>query len=59
MVANVSDTPLVIPKWAVLGVAEQVSEALVERINARNQSDSSPSSNPKENGENEALYQKP
>ena len=35
MVANFSDEPLVIPKSTVLGVAERVSETLINKINAK------------------------
>ena len=54
MVANFSDEPLVIPKSAVLGVAEQVSETLINKINAETRSGSDPLARNK----NEALYQK-
>jgi len=35
MVANVSDEQLIIPKATVLGVAEEITEELVDRINPR------------------------
>ena len=39
MLANFSDTPLTIPKAAVIGIAEQVAEDLVDRINPPDQPD--------------------
>jgi len=57
MLANFSDTPLVIPKSTVLGVAEQVSEAFVDRVNtARPCSD--PPTETQHRGKNEAIYTK-
>jgi len=53
MLANCGDSPITIPKSTVLGIAEQVSETLVDRINT--------SRRLKEAGKvikNEALYQK-
>jgi hypothetical protein len=35
MVANFSDEQLVIPQTTVLGVAEEITEELVDRINPR------------------------
>jgi len=35
MVANFSDEQLIIPKATVLGVAEEITEELVDRINPR------------------------
>ena len=35
MVANFSDEQLIIPKATVLGVAEEIIEELVDRINTR------------------------
>jgi hypothetical protein len=35
MVANLSDEQLIIPKAAVLGMAEEITEKLVDRINPR------------------------
>jgi hypothetical protein len=35
MIANFSEEALIIPKATVLGIAEQVPEPLVDRINAR------------------------
>jgi len=53
MLANFGDSPITIPKSTVLRIAEQVSETLVDRINASRRC--------KETGkmiENEALYHK-
>jgi len=35
MLANFSNEPLVVPKATVLGVAEEISESLVDRINPK------------------------
>ena len=51
--ANFGDSPITIPKSTILGIAEQVSETLVNRINA--------SQRCKETGkviENQVLYRK-
>jgi len=53
MLANFGDSPITIPKSTVLGIAEQVSETLVDRINDSRRC--------KETGKiikNEALYHK-
>jgi hypothetical protein len=42
MVANFSDEQLIIPKVTVLGVAEEITEALVDRINPRDPPTSDP-----------------
>jgi len=38
MLANFSNEPLTIPKATILGVAEEASEALIEKINAKAES---------------------
>ena len=58
MVANFSNEELTIPKATVLGVAEEVSEALVDRINAGDRSNSSPPTPQHRKKNNRALYQK-
>jgi hypothetical protein len=57
MVANFSDESLTIPKKTILGVAEQIEEPLVNRINDEIKSDTSPVK-PRRKRKNEALYQK-
>ena len=54
MVANFSNDELTIPS----GVAEEVSEALVDRINAGDRSNSSPPTPQHRKKNNRALYQK-
>ena len=58
MVANFSDESLKIPKKTVLGVAEQIAEPLVNRINAESKSDTTSPAKPRRKRKNEALYQK-
>jgi hypothetical protein len=53
MLANFSDTPIMIPKSTVLGVAEQISETLVDRINTSQQH-----TEPGKRKKNEGLYSK-
>ena len=40
MLANFSEEMLTVPKNIVLGVAQQVSEQLIDKINAESESDS-------------------
>ena len=58
MVANFSNVELTIPKTTVVGVTEEISEALVDRINARNRSNSGSPTNQQRKRRNKALYQK-
>jgi hypothetical protein len=58
MVAIVSDESLTIPKNTVLGVAEQIAEPLVNRINAESRSDTTSPLKPRRKRNNEVLYQK-
>jgi hypothetical protein len=57
MVANFSDEALTIPKKTVLGVAKQIAEPLVNRINA-SKSDTNSPAKPRRKRKNEALYWK-
>ena len=54
MVANFTSEALTIPKTTVLGIAEEGSESLVDRINT----DSDQPTKPQRKMRNEALYQK-
>jgi len=58
MVANFSDEALTIPKKSILGVAEQIAEPLVKRINDKGKSDINSPEKPRRKRKNEALYQK-
>jgi hypothetical protein len=58
MVAIVSDESHTIPKKTVLGVAEQIAEPLVNRINAESRSDTNSPLRPLRKRNNEVLYQK-
>jgi hypothetical protein len=58
MLANFTEGVLTIPKAAVLGVAEEVSESLIDRLNTRIEHDPSSPTKPPRNKKNEALYNK-
>jgi len=58
MLANFSEEALTIPKKTVLGVAEQIAEPLVNRINAASKSDTNSPAKPRRKRKNEALYSK-
>ena len=55
MLANVSEETLTVPKHAVLGFAQQVSEELISQIKAESESDVD---RPLKRKKNEALYKK-
>jgi len=57
MVANFSDEQLIIPKATVLGVAEEITEELVDRINQRDPPTSDPLNDKQKKKRNE-LYMK-
>jgi len=56
MLANVSDQTLTVPKSTVLGIAEQASEQLIDRITQRKEPSSDSPLRPQ--NKNEALYRK-
>jgi hypothetical protein len=58
MLANFTEEILTIPKATVLGVAEEVSESLIDRINTRTEYDPSSPTKPPRTKKNEALYNK-
>jgi len=58
MVANISSEELTIPKATVLGVAEEISEPLVDRINAGNGSELGLMTSQQRKRRNMALNQK-
>jgi len=54
MVANFTNEALTIPKTTILGITEEVSESLVDRINT----DSDQPTKPQRKKRNEAVYLK-
>ena len=58
MVANFSDEQLIIPKATVLGVAEEITEEPVDRINPRDHPISDPLNDKQRKKKNEFLYRK-
>ena len=58
MLANFSNEPLVVPKATVLGVAEEISESVVDRLNPKGKSESGTTVKPLRQKKNEALYRK-
>ena len=58
MIANFSDEPLTIPKSTVLGIAEEISETVVNKINPPGESDAKLPIKPPRKGKNEALYRR-
>jgi len=58
MLANFSNDPLVVSKAIVLGVAEEISESLVDRINPKCRSESDTPVKRHRQKKNEALYRK-
>jgi len=55
MLANFSEETLTVPKHTVLGIAQQVSEDLIDKTNAESESDTN---KPLKRQKNEALYKK-
>jgi hypothetical protein len=58
MLANFSDQTLTVPKSTVLGIAEEVSEPLVEKINQGKGANANLSQKPERKKKNKALYNK-
>jgi len=58
LVANFSDDPLTIPKSTVIGVAEPVSETLVNLVNSGEQTVAKLRTVPRRKKENVKLYSK-
>ena len=58
MLANFSNEPLVVNKATVLGITQEISESLVDRINAKCKSDADSRTKPRRRKKNEALYNK-
>jgi len=59
MLVNFSDEALTIPKTTVLGIAEGISESLVDKINARPEANSTEPAKPPRKRNNETLSNKP
>jgi hypothetical protein len=58
MLANFSDEELTVPKATILGVAEEISESLVDKINSRSEVNSTEPRKPPRKRKNEVLYNK-
>jgi hypothetical protein len=58
MLANFSDQTLTAPKSTVLGIAEEGSEPLIDKINQRKELNSDSPLKPQRKKKNEALYRK-
>jgi hypothetical protein len=58
VVAKVSDESLTIPKKTVLSVAEQITEPIVNRINAESKNDTNLPVRTQRKRRNEDLYEK-
>jgi hypothetical protein len=56
--ANFGDQTLTVPKSTVPGIAEEASEALIDRINQIKEPDFNRPQNPQRKKKNEALYRK-
>jgi len=56
MLANFSGENLIVPKATVLGIVEEVSEDLVNRVNAKSVSDTKNPATPPRKRKNEHLY---
>ena len=58
MLANFSDETLTVPNATVLGIAERISESLVEKINVRSEAKLNEPAKPPRKRKNEILYDK-
>jgi len=58
MFANFSDEAITIPKATVLGIAEGISESLVDKINAKSGTNFIEPVKPPRKRKNETLYNK-
>ena len=58
MLVNYSNEALTVPKATVFGVTVEISESVVDKINAKNQTSSDIPAKPLRRENNEALYQK-
>jgi len=58
MLTNFSDEALTVPKATVLGIAEEISESIVDKINKVGQSSSNAPNDSSKCGKNKELFQK-
>ena len=58
MVANSSDEELTIPKATVLGIADEVTEETVDKLNVQDNSEPQRLNNREKENKNKTLYQK-
>jgi hypothetical protein len=58
MLANFSDETLILPKATIVGIAEEISESIVNRINAKAETNLNEPPKPPRKRKNEALYNK-
>jgi hypothetical protein len=58
MLTNFSDEELILPRATDLGVAEKISESLVDLVNAKVEANSTELSKPPRKKKKEALYNK-
>jgi hypothetical protein len=58
MVTNFSDVALTVPKATVLGIAEEISESTVDKINKQGQPSTNASTEPQNRDKTKALYLK-
>jgi hypothetical protein len=56
MIANFIDQTLTVPKSTVLGIAEEESKPLIDRINQRKEPNSDSPLRPQRKKKNEVLY---
>jgi hypothetical protein len=58
MLTNFSDETLIVPKSTLLGIAEEVSESIVDKINVVTEANSSEPCRPPRKGKSKILYNK-
>jgi hypothetical protein len=58
VLANVSDEKFSVPKATILGVAEEISDSLVDKLNSRNKENSTEQRTPPLKRKIEVLYNK-
>jgi hypothetical protein len=58
MVANFNDEELTIDKATVLGIAEEVTEGIIDRINVRDNKQPQPLNHREKENKNRTLYKK-
>ena len=58
MIVNFTNKELTVPKATILGVAEEMSESIVDKINAQTECNADIPTKPPRTMRNEALYNK-